>query len=146
MEYDRVGIWMEILLVIHFIDSQKAFDCLRRDGRLNIMWSHSIPVKLNLNIIKLLYRVLRVLSLIMDQHQTVLPLGWSKTVCRCLDSSSNQQLTGSCNKWLTKHQNRSKFEDDRVTRRCWFYRWYCSHLLYYKTDVKESHQAWRHSQ
>lgn len=57
---------MEILLVIHFIDSQKAFDCLRRDGRLNIMRSHSIPVKLNLNIIKLLYRVLRVLSLIIN--------------------------------------------------------------------------------
>ena len=57
---------MEILLVIHFIDSQKAFDCLHRDGRLNIMRSHSIPVKLNLNIIKLFYRVLRVLSLIIN--------------------------------------------------------------------------------
>ena len=57
---------MEILLVIHFIDSQKAFDSLRRDGRLNIMRSNSIPVKLNLNIIKLLYRVLRVLSLIIN--------------------------------------------------------------------------------
>lgn len=57
---------MEILLVIHFIDSQKAFDSLRRDGRLNIMRSNSIPVKLNLNIIKLFYRVLRVLSLIIN--------------------------------------------------------------------------------
>ena len=57
---------MEILLVIHFIDSQKAFDSLHRDDRLNIMRSNSIPVKLNLNIIKLFYRVLRVLSLIIN--------------------------------------------------------------------------------